>query len=229
MRFKTNSTRYVRTATATLGLAAVVAASACSPIATVSHAAAAKPTKTTVNHGPMPKYSSPSQVRDAITHTATAPSIKAYPWASDQTGGSDPYGMTMRQCVSFAAWYLNGHGTPFGHFTKGPKGVGTFGDAATWDAAAYKAGFKVSTRPVVGSVAQWHSHEKNSFKISTSKLTYTIAAGAAGHVAVVTHVYTDGSVDLAQYNFGFNRSYSTLPKVKAPRYIYVPLSSPAVQ
>ena len=49
----------------------------------------------------------------------------------------------------------------------------------------------------------------------------TFTAGSAGHVAIVTKVYPNGNVDLAQYNLGGNRSYSTVLNFRAPRYIYV--------
>jgi surface antigen len=35
----------------------------------------------------------------------------------------------------------------------------------------------------------------------------------------VTHVYSDGSVQIEQYNMSGTRSYSTM-RVKAPRYLY---------
>jgi surface antigen len=230
MRYTTKTARYIKVGVATAGLAAMAVTSACSPIATVTHSVAthSKTTKTTrtVANNPVPKYTSPSQTRVASTHNVLAPAITAYPWWNDQTGAADPYGMTKRQCVSFVAWYLNAHGTPFAHFTKGPKGVGTFGDGATWDAAAFKAGFTVSHTPLVGSIAQWHSNE--TLHVTTATNWFDIGAGAPGHVAIVTKVYPGGFVDLAQYNFGNNRSYNTMVKVKAPRYIYVPLASPHV-
>ncbi len=225
MRSTTKTTRFIKVGVASVGLAAMAVTSACTPVAAVTHAASKSTTKSAA-HTPMPRYSSPSQTRQASIHNVITPAISGYPWANDQTNGSDPYGMTMRQCVSFAAWYINAHGTPFGHFTKGPKGVGTFGDASTWDSAARTAGFTVSSRPLVGSIAQWHANEK--YTVTSATGWFAITAGSAGHVAVVTKVYSDGSVDLAQYNLSFNRSFNALTKVKAPRYIYVPLASPSV-
>jgi surface antigen len=174
----------------------------------------------------MPTYSSPWATRLATPHKVTIPAITAYPWASDSTGASDPYGLTKRQCVSYVAWYLNSHGTPFGYSTKGPRGVGTFANATTWAAAAAKAGFTVSPKPLVGSVAQWLSHETSRWAVTGGTMTFT--AGDAGHVAIVTKVYSNGNVDLAQYNVGGSRKYSTVTNFRAPRYIYVPLASPRV-
>ncbi len=174
----------------------------------------------------MPTYSSPWAVRDATPHTVAAPALNAYPWAWDTTNGSDPYGLTKRQCVSYAAWYLNSHGTPFGYDTKGPKGMAVFGDATTWDSAARKVGFTVSATPRVGAIAQWHSDEHTTWAIPGGWETFT--AGQYGHVAIVTKVLPNGNVDLAQYNLWNSRSFSTVTNYKAPRYIYVPLSSPYV-
>jgi surface antigen len=218
--------RYTSGVLSALSLAAVLSASACSP-AVVSAAGGGKTAAPAPAPAPMPKYSSPLAVRLATTHIVTAPALTAYPWAKDQTNGVDPYGMTMRQCVSYVAWYLNSHGTPFGRFTQGPKGIGTFGNAAGWDAAAVKAGFTVSTTPLVGSVAQWHANE--SIKWDTANGGWaSMTAGSQGHVAIVTRVYPNGNVDLAQFNMGDARSFSTMTNVRAPRYIYVPLSSPRV-
>jgi surface antigen len=229
----TDVARRMKISMAATGILAIAVTSACAPIAAVTHSAskttsagAKKTNSSTTGGSVMPTYSSPTQTRVATTHNVSAPGLTAYPWANDQSGGSDPYGLTMRQCVSYAAWYLNAHGTPFGYYTKGPRGVGTFGDASTWDAGAFAAGFTVSTRPLVGSIAQWHGYETSTTFTATG--SSSITAGSQGHVAVVTRVYPDGAVDLAQYNLGFNRTFNTLTHVNAPRYIYVPLASPRV-
>ena len=224
--------RYTSGALVALSMAAVISASACTPACTtaVVHTgsggtggtSAAPVTKPV----PMPTYTSPGATRLATPHTVTAPALTAYPWASDATFGNDPYGLTMRQCVSYVAWYLNSHGTPFGYHTQGPKGVATFGDAKTWAAAARTAGFTVSTKPLVGSIAQWNAGEPNSWTVTGGTMTFT--ASSAGHVAIVTKVYANGNVDLAQYNLGGTRAYSTVTNYRAPRYIYIPLSSPRV-
>jgi surface antigen len=207
-------------AVAAMSLATVVSVSALAP------AASAATVSPSVTNSPVPTYSSPYDTRLATTHKVTAPAITAYPWANDQTKGSDPYGETMRQCVSYVAWYLNSHGTPFGYNTQGPRGTATFGNATTWDAAAIKDGFTVSLKPLVGSVAQWHSNEISTWTVPGGY--YTLQAGSFGHVAIVTAVYSNGNVDLAQYNMGGNRAFSVMHNVRAPRYIYVPLASPNV-
>ncbi len=162
----------------------------------------------------------------AKPHFARYPANTAYPWARDQTQALDTFGMVKRQCVSFAAWYVNVHGTPFGYMTRGPKGVGTFDNATVWDSAARKAGFVVSSQPITGAIAQWHAHEKSSWRLPNG--SGMMSAGKAGHVAVVTRVYWNGNVDLAQYNGNNPRGFSVAVNVRAPRYIYIPLLSPRV-
>jgi surface antigen len=211
-----------RALTVALSLTAVLGASVISEA--TAHAAAPSTlpaaTKAVLRQAAAPK------VWIAKPHFALYPPNTAYPWIRDQTQGLDTYGMTKRQCVSFAAWYINMHGTPFGYMTKGPKGVGTFNNATVWDAAAFKAGFVVSTRPLVGSIAQWHAYETSTWLTPTYK--GWMKAGWAGHVAIVTRVYWNGNVDIAQYNGPNPRGYSVAINVRAPRYIYVPLLAPRV-
>jgi surface antigen len=220
--------RYKSGALVALCLAAVLSASACQPATSAAQIGSGGTNSAPVSNAPMPTYSSPWVTRLATTHKVTPPALTAYPWSKDATQGVDPYGLTKRQCVSYVAWYLNSHGTPFGYNTKGPHGVAIFGNATTWNTAAAKAGFTVSSKPLVGSVAQWRANE--TIKWAVPGGTMTITAGGSGHVAIVTRVYTNGNVDLAQYNFGTNhvRAYVVSTNVRAPRYIYVPLASPRV-
>lgn len=135
-----------------------------------------------------------------------------YPWASDTSGGSDPWGFTKRQCVSYVAWRLD----------RVSRTVSTrqgWGDAHNWDDTARRRGQTVSTRPAVGSVAQWDAGERSDLYSAGSVVPNgSFAAGALGHVAWVTQVYADGSVQVAQYNGYGDRRYSSM-HVRAPRYL----------
>jgi surface antigen len=138
------------------------------------------------------------------THASTG-----YPWASDTTGGRDPWGFTKRQCVSYVAWRLDGVG----------RSIGTrqgWGSASGWDDVARRRGVTVTSRPAVGSVAQWNAGESSRVVSGSSRGTFV--AGSYGHVGWVTAVYTDGSVQVAQYNGSGTRSYSTM-RVFAPRFL----------
>ena len=220
--------RSARGIIAGLGLAAVVAVSACSPLARTAQAASSGGASAVraVTHS-KPNTQAVYAVRVAKAHNVSnAPAVTGYPWASDQTNAPDAYGLTRRQCVSYAAWYLNVHGTPFGYNTKGPSGTAVFGNATDWDGAAKRAGFTVSATPKVGTIAQWHANEISTW--AQGNMYYTFSAGSVGHVGVVVKVYADRSVDVAQYNLGEGRTFS-INHMKAPRYLYLPLANPHVR
>ena len=75
----------------------------------------------------------------------------------------------------------------------------------------------VTSRPAVGSVAQWNAGERSTAYVSGSPRG-SFFAGSYGHVAWVTKVWSDGSVTVAQYNGDGSRSYSTM-RVRAPRFL----------
>ncbi len=136
-----------------------------------------------------------------------------YPWRTNTTNTADPFGFTKRQCVSFAAWELYQHGHRISNATQ------HWGSADHWDDAARALGKVVTTRPKAGAVAQWEPYEKSTYYPSTGG-TGWIQAGAYGHVAYVTGVYSNGSVRVEQYNLFGSRSYSAM-RVRAPRYLYI--------
>ena len=166
---------------------------------------------------------------DARGHTlGPGPATSAYPWATEpDPTAPDRWGFTMRQCTSYVAWYLNSHGVPVARRTWGPAGLGVFDVAGDWDRGAADAGFAVSRRPVVGSIAQWRSDEHSpTGPISYEANRYLpyrdqphLIAGPSGHVAVVVTVLRDGSVLVAGYNGGTRRLQ--LLHTRAPRYLYI--------
>jgi surface antigen len=136
-----------------------------------------------------------------------------YRWRTDTTQKLDPWGYTMRQCVSFVAWRMYQYKRPI------PNASQHWGSAYHWDEAAKSLGKVVTTRPKVGAIAQWNANEPSRY-YGANGAVGTIRAGGYGHVAYVMGVYGDGSVKVEQYNIGGNRAYSQM-RVKAPRYIYV--------
>lgn len=89
----------------------------------------------------------------------------------------DPWGMYMKQCVSYTAWKVyqkNGY-MPY---------WGGVGNANQWPGNADRAGIARGSTPRVGSVG-------------------VIMAGAVGHVAWVEGVNGDGTVNVSQYNYDF--------------------------
>lgn len=153
---------------------------------------------------PRPRHTARTTPTAPRRHVSTG-----YPWASDTTGGHDPWGFTMRECVSYVAWRLDRVGRPI-HTRQG------WGSASGWDDVARRRGVTVTSRPAVGSVAQWNAGESSRFISGSARGTFT--AGSYGHVAWVTGVYSDGSVQVAQYNGNGTRSYSTM-RVFAPRFL----------
>lgn len=135
-----------------------------------------------------------------------------YP-SSWQNAGKDSFGTAWglnRECVSYAAWELyrlNGgtqvpSGTGAGSIpsdwsTYSINVSGVYGDAGNWGTVAENNHIAVNNSPTVGSIAWWTNGGNGG--------TFTV-----GHVAVVTAVYSDGSVDLAQYNLREDGLYSTL-------------------
>lgn len=143
----------------------------------------------------------------------STPSIgNDYP-ASWRNAGKDSFATSWgynRECVSYAAWEIyrlnGGPQTPTG---TGSGSIpsdwaaysidvdGVYGNAGYWGSVAQSRGVAVNNTPTVGSIAWWTNGGNNG--------TFTV-----GHVAVVTAVHGDGSVDLAQYNLREDGLYSTL-------------------
>lgn len=169
----------------------------------------ARRTASRAHRAAAPHRQHPTTSTTARTH-ATTRVTAGYPWAADTTGGHDPWGFTKRQCVSYVAWRLDRVGRPV-YARQG------WGSARGWDDVARQRGVTVTSRPAVGSVAQWNAGERSRLYVSGSARG-TFFAGSYGHVAWVTDVYSDGSVRVAQYNGNGARSYSTM-RVFAPRFL----------
>ncbi len=150
-----------------------------------------------------------------LTSATPASASDNYAYRTDTTQGADPWGFTKRQCVSFAAFRLAQHGHPL------RNSVQHWGSAYHWDDTARYFHYPVSSRPVVGAVAQWNSYERSAwYAYGSSRPNGTLTAGGYGHVAVVSRVYSDGSAQIEQYNMSGLRTWSTM-HVRAPRYLYV--------
>lgn len=95
---------------------------------------------------------------------------------------ADPWGMYMRQCVSYTAWKVANSGRHMPYW-------GGRGNANQWDDNARAAGIPVDGNPKVGDVA-----------VSNS--------GYYGHVMYVEAVYGDGTIYVSQYNANWSGAYS---------------------
>ena len=133
-----------------------------------------------------------------------------YPYAGATTNENDKWGLTERQCVSFAAWRL----ARGGHAISNSQG---YGSAFHWDEAARANGVRVSSTPHVGAIAQWNAGEAGKVWMNGGQGTFH--AGEYGHVGYVAAVYSDGSALVEQYNVMGDRTYSVL-RMTAPRYLF---------
>ena len=120
----------------------------------------------------------------------------AYPWQTIDTWVVDGHGYYEGECVSFAAWAVRTDGRAH---TKSPDYMG---NASAWTGAYTDA------TPHAGDVAQWDAGRNG--------------AGSAGHVAYVTSVNADGSVNIQEYNWGnFHRLNARTIAASVPsRYLH---------
>lgn len=139
---------------------------------------------------------SPSDVAraDAYPYADAAPYHGDYEWG---TPAVDPWGFYKRNCTSYVAWRLRQNGVDFTNTMAG----GRFGNAHNWDNNARSLGYQVDSVPEVGSVAVWE--------------------GTWGHVAYVTGVNPDGTVNVAEYNKLLDGNYGSRNGVRADSYIHI--------
>lgn len=133
-----------------------------------------------------------------------------YPWA-DKTpdSGISPLGYYYRECVDFVAWRLNRDAgvtqAPWKYTWSNLTPLG--GDAIDWKKNWKAHGWTTSNTPIAGSVAYWGT-----------------SAGAAGHVAYVQSVNSDGTVTIEEYNWGDDHDYNTrtIPAASVDLFLYPP-------
>lgn len=87
--------------------------------------------------------------------------------------GGDPLGYGCRQCVSYTAYKVGARTGMYPRY---------WGNANMWPGSARAAGYTTSRTPRENSVG-------------------VISAGAYGHVVWVEKVYSNGTVDISQYNY----------------------------
>ncbi len=125
----------------------------------------------------------------AVTGNVDYTATSSYPWAGYEPWSFDgctvdPWGMCVRQCVSYTAWKVaqSGRNMPY---------WGGFGNANQWDDNARVAGIPVDYSPRAGDVA-----------VSN--------AGYYGHVMYVEYVLPDGRIHVSQYNYELRGLYSEM-------------------
>ena len=107
--------------------------------------------------------------------------------------GEDEWAFYWGECTSFAAWSVRTR-TGYSDFVNNYKGA-HFGNAREWKAAADQLAIPNGPTPEVGAVAV---------------RTYS----SNGHVAFVTAVNADGTINIAEYNHVAHHTYSERKNVK---------------
>jgi surface antigen len=101
----------------------------------------------------------------------------AYPWpnVAPTTYIADGYGYYEGECTSFAAWAVRNQGL---QYVSSPNSLG---NADSWHAT------RTEYTPHVGDIAQWGDNHNG--------------ADGVGHVAYVSEVYGDGTIQVEEYNW----------------------------
>ena len=143
--------------------------------------------------------------------------VGACAWCSnvDADGAVDPWTLYKRECVSFVSWRMNvqmgwkeGDEYPF---TPAKLGLDLFGNAAQWKNTVGSK-FTMDNTPKVGAVAWFDANIHTPSTIT----------GDAGHVAVVSGVNSDGTVDIEEYNFTpWAYGTRTIPVADVTKFIHV--------
>lgn len=107
--------------------------------------------------------------------------------------GVDPWAFYWGECVSYAAWMVRTT-TKHTDFVNNWHGA-HFGNGGEWAAGARAAKIPVDTTPAVGSIA-------------------TRTSGTWGHVAFVTAVNPDGTINVSEYNHAGHHIYGERKNVK---------------
>ncbi len=144
-----------------------------------------------------------------------------YPYAASSCSAADSWNFVTRQCTSFAAWRMNRdtgvtalglseNSYPFSNHMGGRLSqANRLSDAAGWATKLQALGYAVDGNPRVGDIAQWNANEGG--------------ASSVGHVAYVSAVNADGSVDVEEYNWSTSCGYGTrhlTGSSRPPRYIH---------
>lgn len=125
----------------------------------------------------------------AVTGEVDYSLSSSYPWANYEPWSFngctvDPWGMCVRQCVSYTAWAV-------AHSGRNMPNWGGFGNANQWDDNARAMGIPVDGNPRPGDVA-----------ISNG--------GFYGHAMYVESVLPDGRIHVSQFNYELQGKYSEM-------------------
>ena len=121
-----------------------------------------------------------------------------YPWDGEPNPSAvDPWLFYKRQCTSYAAWKFQAHfGRVFYNTRPGQ------GSAWNWPALAADQGYRTSSEPRANAVVSWPIGPSRPY----------------GHVAWVTSVNDDQTINITEYNWVLRRGYSERRGVDPFRY-----------
>lgn len=142
----------------------------------------------------------------AATIVASTPTVNDYPWPSASMNSMSPLRYYYRNCTDFVAWRLNKQAgrtaAPWAYTWSNLTPAG--GHAYQW-----KDQFpgKVNNSPALGAVAWWGPYSGGAYDL--------------GHIAIVSAVWSDGRVDVEEYNYGTPGTYHTRTRVVADAYIHI--------
>jgi len=122
-------------------------------------------------------------------------------------GMVDDWGFYTCQCTSYAAWYWNVVLGKRWERGDGPSGTG---DAKNWPSLAARNGVSIHSTPTIGAIISWPGDD---VYIPTQY----------GHVAIVEAVFSDGTLDISEYNWiplSFSRRHINPGKYGSYSYIY---------
>ena len=123
----------------------------------------------------------------AISGGTSQTPVNDYPYKTKSPNDVDPWNFYYRECTSFAAYRVNSRDhVSFSNSYKGQH----WGNAGHWYTAAKAAGMSVNRTPQVGAIAVNTVHK-------------------VGHVAYINKVYSNGSFDVEEYNWGVVHGYTT--------------------
>lgn len=125
----------------------------------------------------------------------------SYPYAGSNPDAADPWGMYYRQCTSFAAWHSATFGPVSGSVIS-DWGHNHRANGGDWGWLASSHGYTVNSTPSVNAI-----------------MSFPYQAGMPyGHVAIVTSVNGNGTVNVAEYNYSYPLAYGTRGNVDPARY-----------
>jgi len=121
-----------------------------------------------------------------------------YPWANEPNPYAvDPWLYYKRQCTSFAAWKFQAvYGRSFYNTRPGQ------GSAWNWPNLARDQNYNTSSSPRAGAIVSWPIGRNMPY----------------GHVAWVTRVNGNGTIDVEEFNWTIARGYSQRLNVEPFRY-----------